>query len=202
MKAILIKIILLIFISNNVIGQIENNINPYSLTSPYIKSDFNLNDFREAPYNNSDIRPLKLILINSAAITFQAMGDAYRDMGWLEHNSQKSMYGHMLHTGMVFSFLTLSTEHFNRKEWIWETILYAGLRFAMYDFIYNKTRGLPFNYFGSSSKYDLFMKKHAPDGFIIGKTVIFSVTITIPFLKMNDFNYKKIGKVDRLISGY
>jgi hypothetical protein len=66
---------------------------------------------------------------------------------------------------------------------------YTFLRFALFDYSYNLSRGLPLGYIGNTSLYDKVLQKFdPPDNFLFGRSISFGVGIAIP---LNDLNTKK-----------
>jgi hypothetical protein len=117
--------------------------------------------------------------INAAyttAIILNAVGDGLND-------SHHKGWGHMANACSITTMLSIPLwNDINKKKWYAYIIKYAGFRVAYFDWTYNKTRGLPLTYYGSTSFWDKnFMNKlKPPDGFALGRIVSFSIALTIP----------------------
>ena len=99
------------------------------------------------------------LLIDIGSITLDAMGDAYFDMG-------KKEVGKLLQassTGLLIAQPFLID--FNKEDFWWKIPAYTLLRFAIFDAVYNTTRGLPYYYNGSTSHYDNVMSELMPGRF-------------------------------------
>jgi len=90
----------------------------------------------------------KVIGLYAGSIILNGIGDAKNDM------NQKTV-GHLFNAASVGT-LVLSPAIFNYKKdkWYLYVISYTLLRAALFDVTYNLTRGLPYNYTGSTSITD------------------------------------------------
>jgi hypothetical protein len=90
----------------------------------------------------------KVIALYSGSIILNGIGDAKNDIG------QKTT-GHLFNAASIGT-LVLSPAIFNYKKdkWYLYVISYTLLRAALFDVTYNLTRGLPYNYTGSTSITD------------------------------------------------
>lgn len=87
------------------------------------------------------------------SIFFGAAGDGLKD-------GNHKLLGHVLRALEPFSLvlaLIWYTEGFG-----WLIAAYICLRIALFDFVYNLIRGLPFFYHGTTSYWDRFMVKCPP----------------------------------------
>ena len=122
--------------------------------------------------NNS----LKITGLFITSIALNAMGDAY-------NNENQKTLGHTLNAGSILTLLSIPLlTNVKKDKWIWYLASYTSLRIGMFDPIYNKTRGLPFNYVGNSSISDKILgKAKSPDGLgYLGRGAFFTVGFFIP----------------------
>jgi hypothetical protein len=102
-----------------------------------------------------------------------AAGDALNDKG-------EKVWGHSLRAASIAVLLInpLITE-VQREDWLPYVLQYVLIRFAVFDYTYNATRGLPMGYTGNTSHYDKLMQK-VPNGFEAwSKSIFLTVGITI-----------------------
>ena len=102
-------------------------------------------------------------------ILLDAVGDGLND-------SRRKTAGHLL---QALSLLGLLISPFIIREdirWAWYIIDYAFLRIALFDMIYNLTRGLPIGYIGTTSIWDKFMQWISPGYFQWIARVLFLLT--------------------------
>lgn len=96
---------------------------------------------------------MKLDLFFIIAIILNGIGDGL-------NNDNKKTYGHIFN---AFSILVLLVTPFivvwDRNLWFIFILCYTFLRIAIFDITYNLTRGLPFNYIGSTSITDKLYTK-------------------------------------------
>ena len=126
-------IYILLIISINCSAQIKEpnyRINPYSS----VKRD----------YSNA----LKTIGIYTASIVLDAVGDGLMDEGNKEwgHVCNAASTGIMLMAPFVIDI--------KKENWGWHLGTYTLMRMAIFDIVYNLTRGLAWNYHGSTSGWD------------------------------------------------
>lgn len=92
--------------------------------------------------------PVKVIGIYSASILLNAIGDGLNDSG-------KKTTGHLLNAASIATLLgSPFLIHYDTKKWYIYLISYTSLRIGLFDMTYNRTRGLPLNYIGSTSITD------------------------------------------------
>lgn len=90
----------------------------------------------------------EILLLYSTSILLNAVGDALNDEG-------DKFNGHLCNAGSIALLLaTPLLVDLDRTKWYWYLATYTSLRIGMFDFAYNKTRGLPLNYVGTSSATD------------------------------------------------
>jgi len=126
--------------------------------------------------------PYRIIATNIASVTLDAIGDGLRDESWAT-GKDISKYGHVCNAASTGLLLTIPLgQSFTTREWITMIASYTLIRAAIFDPIYNKTRGLPFNYIGDNSYWDKALGlSNPPDGFIMGRVVFLTVGISINF---------------------
>lgn len=123
---------------------------------------------------NSNIEAWKAIGIYTTSITLNAIGDALNDKGEKE-------WGHACN---ALSIGTLLVQPFvsdiNKHNWWKYLASYTFLRAAMFDPIYNKTRGLSINYYGNSAITDKFQQKFGAVGIFPERTLFLIMGVSIP----------------------
>ena len=127
----------------------------------------------------------KVALVYSTSIALDAMADGYRDDG----NKQLS---HALEAASIGTLL-MSPFIINYKQDRWGRYLtsYVTMRLAIFDPIYNTTRGLPLSYMGTTSIYDKALNK-APEHFMYYlRGVSFMVSIAIDINELNGFKSRE-----------
>jgi hypothetical protein len=118
----------------------------------------------------------KTIALYTGAVIANGIGDGLKDSGHKE-------WGHFSNS-ISISLLVLSPSILQKNELRWyESMLsYGFIRFGFFDAAYNTTRGLPLNYLGTSSFYDIALSKTRPSaGVGFAKFVGLTVGISIPF---------------------
>jgi len=120
--------------------------------------------------------PVKAIVLLGGSVVCEAIADGMYD------NGNKGP-AHALGAASVGMLLTYAV--WNKKENhepLWAIPAYISFRIALFDPIYNTTRGLPINYVGSTSTWDEMINKINPgDGLIFLRCVIltFGIYFTI-----------------------
>lgn len=112
-----------------------------------------------------------------ATVTIGAIADGIYDDG----NKQLGHFleGTELALAMLGPLLVFDLE---RNDWLAYALSYTFVRVALFDPIYNTTRGLPVNYIGSTSTWDKFLQEldSPPAGYWIGRTLFLTAGIAIP----------------------
>jgi hypothetical protein len=178
MKKILI--ILITFLCVNLNAQLLEQNNSYS--SNKIQED-NFRALTVEERNPYFPNPTHVLTANILSITLQAVGDGLRDKAWEYHNPKLSKWGHLANAGSVASLLVVPLgQGFDFYDWCWYVASYTLLRIAIFDPIYNMTRGLPWDYRGQSSNWDMLLNRtlKAPDGEFMIRVVAFSVGFSVP----------------------
>lgn len=136
-------------------------------------------------------QPVRIIATNALAVSLNAVGDGLRDRAWQYHDPTLSKWGHACVAGSVLTTLTIPLgQGFEWNDWLWYLASYTFMRVAIFDPIYNVTRGFEWDYRGNSSNWDLLLNNHikAPDGEIMLRGVSFALAISIP---LNQWHLKK-----------
>ena len=113
---------------------------------------------------------MKILVLFLIAVIFDAIGDALND-------SHHKGIGHLLQA-IVIGLLLMSPFFIDiaLNSWGWYLASYICLRIALFDPIYNITRGLKWNYIGSTSLWDKArMAVMSPAGMEIFARVIFLI---------------------------
>jgi hypothetical protein len=124
-------------------------------------------------------KPITTILVYSVSIILNGIGDGL-------NNSGHKTWGH---TCNALSIGTLVVSPFivnyDKHKWYGYVLDYAFLRYSLFDASYNITRGLPYNYIGTTCIEDKIFNK-APVNF---RTFTKGISLTIGiYLPIN--NYK------------
>lgn len=106
-----------------------------------------------------------IVILYIASILSDAIGDALRDT--------KKVFSHVFQALAVGALLCVPFFEF---EW-YMLIGYVLLRIGLFDYTYNLTRGLPFDYIGGTSLWDKFLKKLNPPTTILFRVVFLLVGI-------------------------
>ncbi len=116
----------------------------------------------------------KSTMIITSSIVFDAMADGYRDNGNL-------IVSHSLEAASLLP-LIISPFILDLQDYKWAAYLiqYTTLRIAIFDPIYNLTRGLPISYIGDSSLWDKALKKQDPSWILAARGLSFAISISIP----------------------
>lgn len=120
--------------------------------------------------------PVKIITIFAGSIILDAMGDALCDNDekvW-GHGFQAASIGLLLASPFILDI--------EKGKWPWYLASYISLRIALFDPIYNSTRGLPMDYIGDCSLWDKGLQEFNPPGnsLLWGRSVFLIVGISIP----------------------
>jgi len=119
-------------------------------------------------------RSAGVVAWNVATVAVGAIGDGLNDEG-------EKVAGHLLkgvEVGMLISGPLLFKIRLNEAGWYISS--YVFTRYALFDGMYNRTRGLPVLYNGDSSWYDRTMKKMPDHGKVFTKSLFLMVGIAIP----------------------
>jgi hypothetical protein len=123
--------------------------------------------------NSQEWKNYTRIGLTTGSVVLNAAGDALNDEG-------EKVWGHSLRAASIAVLLInpLITE-VQREDWLPYILQYVFIRFALFDYTYNATRGLPMGYTGNTSHYDKLMQK-VPNSFEAwSKGIFLTVGITI-----------------------
>ena len=125
----------------------------------------------------------KIIAVFTGSIILDAVGDGLKDKGEKE-------WGHVLSAASVG--LLISSPfiiEYDKSKWGYYLTSYVGLRIAAFDYTYNATRGLPYNFIGNTSFWDKGLRKLSPpDGLAMGRIVSAIIGISMP---INELGHRK-----------
>ena len=148
------------------------------ITAIFIVLSVSAQDYYEIynPQPREDKIPewVKVTTVYASSIILDAMADGYRDEGNkpLSHALEAASIGVLVASPFVIDY--------DKSKWGWYLTSYVTLRFSLFDYSYNLTRGLPLDYQGTTSKYDEFMCT-VPNNFAnYAKGVSFIVGFSIP----------------------
>lgn len=116
----------------------------------------------------------KAIGLLGTSVVLDAVSDGLYDKGdkVLSHTLEACSTG----------LLVMSPFLIKTDKWWWYAASYISFRIALFDPVYNITRGLPVNYIGNTSAWDKALKKFDPsDGFLFGRVVMLTFAVTITF---------------------
>ena len=116
----------------------------------------------------------KALAIIGTSIILDAVGDGFNDSG-------SKVLGHSLNAASV-GILVASPFILKipRHKWGWYAATYVTMRIAIFDPLYNITRGLPIGYVGDSSLWDKSLQKQDPNWLLAGRGLCLVVSISIP----------------------
>lgn len=131
----------------------------------------------------------KIPAIYSTSIAFNAIGDGLKDSGQkdLGHVFNAASIGLVVMSPLIYDY--------QKDQWWVYPLSYMFLRIAIFDWAYNWTRGLPYNYIGNTSIWDKGMQAlDPPDGFAMGRVVALTVGISLP---INSLKYENTCKKNK-----
>lgn len=160
------KLIIILLLSCSVLSQAQYN--------PYTKKD----------YRNEVIKSLA---INTAIIALDAVGDGLLDEGRQTGNQNMMVYGHALQAASVGVLLSKPLiQNLDKRGWALDITSFVFIRAALFDPMYNTTRGLPITYVGDTSAWDkaIGATKSPPAWNIAGRSWCLLIGVMIP---INEF---------------
>ena len=146
-----------------------------------IKTDYELLSYDFTPVKvQRNWEPVKIIGIIAGSIILEAIGDAKYDTG---DKFQGKLYQAASVGLLVASPFILNID---RKKWGWYFASYLSFRIALFNPIYNITRGLDYGYIGSTSGYDKLLGHFNPSKNLQmwGQSIFLVLAISIP---INEF---------------
>lgn len=156
--------------------KIENELNLNSKNSQ--QSDLQICDYSEVDVkklktHKENLEWVKIVGIYTASVVLNAMGDGF-------NNSNKKTLGHVLN-GASIGLLVASPflVKYDTKKWYWYLASYVSLRVGLFDVTYNATRGLPFNFTGTTSPTDKAYNKMEIDPNVT-RSLCLTIGMSIP----------------------
>ena len=126
------------------------------------------------------MKPYLVILYLIACVVLGASADAYFDVG-------HKLLGHTLGAVEVVVLISGSfVFNLNRRKWIPFLLAYVFWRVVGYDYLYNLFSGLPWNYIGNTSFWDITIAKVLPSGLIWIRAVFLVAAVFVPIRELND----------------
>ena len=120
--------------------------------------------------------PVKVITIYAGSIILDAIGDGFCDDGYKVkgHFCQAVSTGLLIASPFIFNI--------DKSKWVWHAMSYITLRIALFDPVYNITRGLPIDYIGTTSIWDKSLQNLNPprSAMLWGRSVMLIFGISIP----------------------
>ena len=126
------------------------------------------------PVNKSTA--IKTIGFYTASIVLDAVGDGLMDNG-------SKQWGHLCNAASTGVLLASPfVIDFKKEQWGWYAAGYMLMRMAIFDIVYNLTRGLAWNYHGTTSTWDNMWGALNPPGWaeILGRGFYLTFAIVIP----------------------
>ena len=147
------------------------------LTSQILSSQTSLDyDFNPVKVKKGIPESVKVIGIIASSVILEAIGDSKYDAGQKEIGKlyQAASVGILLASPFLLDI--------DRKKWGWYFASYISFRVALFDPIYNLTRGLPIGHIGTTSFWDAGMEKFNPPlgAQMWGRSMFLIVSISIP----------------------
>ena len=119
-----------------------------------------------------------IILYFIICITLMALSDAF-DLNGLK------LWAHGIE---AFWILFLISGPFifklNRKHWIAFVLSLAFWRIAGFDYLYNLFAGLPWDFHGTTSSWDIFLSKQPEFGIVFGRIIFLTAAIFVPIREL------------------
>ena len=125
---------------------------------------------------------VKIIAVYASSIILNGIGDG------LNNSNQKS-WGHVCNAASIGILLASPfIIHYDKDKWWIYLLDYSFLRYGLFDASYNITRGLPYNYIGTTAGTDIIFHK-APANFrTFSKGISMVMGISLP---INELGKKK-----------
>ena len=118
------------------------------------------------------MKPYLIILYFIAFVVLSALSDALSDEYY-------KVWAHGLEVGCK-GMLVFSVIIFKPKKWIPFVIALVAWNAVLFDTSYNLFRGLPWNFIGSTSLWDIFFSNYPIVGLIIVKTLCLALAVHLP----------------------
>lgn len=124
------------------------------------------------------MRPFLIIGYLIACVVIAATGDGLFDSG-------VKVWGHTLE---AFEVLALISGPFifklKQRDWWAYVIALIAFRIAFFDYTYNLIRGLPWDFVGHTSWWDIIISKQYPHGLLFGRVIFLILGIALPIKEL------------------
>lgn len=119
---------------------------------------------------------VRTLILFTTAVTLNAIGDGLNDSG---HKPVGHVCNAVAIGGLLMSPYFLDVD---KSTWVHYLASYVSIRVALFDPIYNETRGLPFDYIGTTSLTDKGLRKLGPQRGLVmfTRSVFLVVGVSIP----------------------
>jgi hypothetical protein len=133
------------------------------------------------------MRPYIIILYLISCVLVGAIGDGLWDEGM-------ALTGHGLE---ALEVLLLVSGPFifglERRNCIPYLIALIAFRIALFDYTYNLVAGLPWDFVGHTSWWDIIISKYYPKGLIWGRAIFFILGVALPIREIGSHRNKTIS---------
>ena len=102
-------------------------------------------------------------------------------------NDGAKLFSHLF--GAVEIFLVASGAfifNLKRRHWLWYMAAFAAWHIVGFDYMYNLFAGLPWDYHGTTSWWDLFLSKYPEHGIIFTRVIFLLAGVFIPIRELNN----------------
>ena len=119
-------------------------------------------------------RPVAITLYQIGTVALGSIGDGLNDEGY-------KTAGHVLKAAEVAALVSGPfIFKLGKRDYAPYIATYLGWRIVGYDYLYNATRGLEWDYLGESNLWDKTFRQFPPHGVTFMRGVVLMVTISIP----------------------
>jgi len=126
----------------------------------------------------SRLRPYLIILYLLACVILLALGDGLFDKGL-------KLLGHPIQAfSLVVCIAGPVLFGVSLRKLTWWVIALACWHIVAFDYSYNLINGLPWNFVGGTSIWDLFVAKQLPSGVIWGRVIFLLLGTFIPIREL------------------
>ena len=151
----------------------SQNINLLDMPEGYAEAKTMSYDYHKRDHSNS----WRVAGLFAASIILDAVGDGLNDDG-------DKVWGHALNaTSKGLLIASPFIVDIDRSKWHYYAASYITMRMALFDPVYNTTRGLDIGYIGNSSVWDKGMQKFnpPPGAQLWGRGVMMGFSLTMTF---------------------
>ena len=119
-----------------------------------------------------------IILYIIGCTVIHALADASFDDGL-------KLWGHSLEAISIAMFISGAfIFDLKRKHWGWLLVAFACWNIVGFDYLYNLFRGLPWDFHGTTSNWDIFLSKYPEHGIIFARVIFLIAGIFIPLREL------------------